>query len=192
MIEKPIPFQFIGNALPVDFVNTKLIHRGRLIDLIESDGGLADWMSAAGLVVKHRQSPSLKKTRELRDAISEAFHAHMDGHPPSKNAMMVINDHIARYRLENRLRYQDGEFFIEEINEGLSAEGVYSLLAYQAAELLISTKPEALKICSGSDCVLMFKDMSRGQKRRWCSMETCGNRAKAAAHYRNTKKTTNP
>lgn len=41
-----------------------------------------------------------------------------------------------------------------------------------------------IKMCPGTDCGWLFIDESRNGRRRWCSMETCGNRAKAARHYR--------
>ncbi|MFI9012230.1 CGNR zinc finger domain-containing protein [Actinosynnema sp. NPDC053489] len=36
--------------------------------------------------------------------------------------------------------------------------------------------------CSAADCQLVFLDTSRSGKRRWCSMERCGNRHKVRAH----------
>ena len=48
-----------------------------------------------------------------------------------------------------------------------------------AAELL--TSPQRLKIraCAAEDCGWLFLDTSRSGRRRWCTMESCGNRAKA-------------
>jgi predicted RNA-binding Zn ribbon-like protein len=34
--------------------------------------------------------------------------------------------------------------------------------------------------CEGVDCVLWFYDRTKAHRRRWCSMEGCGNRAKVA------------
>jgi len=34
-----------------------------------------------------------------------------------------------------------------------------------------------IRECPGEDCGYLFRDTSRG-RRRWCSMKTCGNRAK--------------
>jgi predicted RNA-binding Zn ribbon-like protein len=41
-----------------------------------------------------------------------------------------------------------------------------------------------MRECGGSACTWLFLDHSRNRSRRWCSMETCGNRAKAHRHYR--------
>ena len=35
-----------------------------------------------------------------------------------------------------------------------------------------------LRQCAGDNCALLFLDTSRPGKRRWCSMERCGNRNK--------------
>jgi predicted RNA-binding Zn ribbon-like protein len=35
---------------------------------------------------------------------------------------------------------------------------------------------------------LQFYDASKNHSRRWCSMNACGNRMKAALHYRRSRK----
>ncbi len=42
---------------------------------------------------------------------------------------------------------------------------------------------ERVELCPGEDCGWLFLDESKNRRRRWCSMETCGNRAKARRHY---------
>jgi predicted RNA-binding Zn ribbon-like protein len=39
---------------------------------------------------------------------------------------------------------------------------------------------ERIRGCANPECVLWFYDVSKNGRRRWCSMEGCGNRAKAA------------
>ena len=57
-------------------------------------------------------------------------------------------------------------------------------VARSAARLLSSADPARLRQCAAEDCVAWFLDTSKGGRRRWCSMERCGNRAKAARHRR--------
>ncbi len=40
---------------------------------------------------------------------------------------------------------------------------------------------EHLKLCASEDCRAVFFDRSKNHSGRWCSMETCGNRAKVRA-----------
>ena len=39
----------------------------------------------------------------------------------------------------------------------------------------------------GENCVRYFYDTTKNRRRRWCSMDGCGSRAKAAAYYRRRK-----
>jgi predicted RNA-binding Zn ribbon-like protein len=65
------------------------------------------------------------------------------------------------------------------------------LLARCAAEFLTSSSFKYLSICQAEGCGWFFLDGSPGQRRRWCSMNGCGNRAKAQRHYRR-KSTSRP
>ncbi|MDF1792535.1 MAG: CGNR zinc finger domain-containing protein [Thalassobaculaceae bacterium] len=64
-------------------------------------------------------------------------------------------------------------------------------LARSAADLLVdSARLARVKECHGHGCGWLFVDESRAGNRRWCSMQTCGNREKARAHYRRTRSQT--
>jgi predicted RNA-binding Zn ribbon-like protein len=54
--------------------------------------------------------------------------------------------------------------------------------AEAAAQLLTSGQRELVRPCEGPTCTLWFYDRTRSHRRRWCSMATCGNRAKARNH----------
>ena len=46
-----------------------------------------------------------------------------------------------------------------------------------------------MKECGNPECTRVYIDRSRGMRRQWCGMDSCGNKIKAAA-YRARKKTT--
>jgi len=54
--------------------------------------------------------------------------------------------------------------------------------AEAAARLLATGDRELVRPCQGAACTLWFYDRTRSHRRRWCSMATCGNRAKARNH----------
>jgi predicted RNA-binding Zn ribbon-like protein len=54
-------------------------------------------------------------------------------------------------------------------------------VAADAVDALGGAKDGTIKVCSGTGCVAVFLGSSRGRSRRWCSMGTCGNRAKKDA-----------
>ena len=52
-----------------------------------------------------------------------------------------------------------------------------------AAELMTSEDVSRVSECAAPDCSWLFLDTSKGRRRRWCDMGTCGNRAKARRYY---------
>ncbi|MCL4825828.1 MAG: CGNR zinc finger domain-containing protein [Caldilinea sp.] len=48
-------------------------------------------------------------------------------------------------------------------------------------------QPATQSIQRAQFCGWLFFDASRNRSRRWCSMEDCGNRAKARLHYKRHK-----
>jgi predicted RNA-binding Zn ribbon-like protein len=57
-------------------------------------------------------------------------------------------------------------------------------LARDAIDLLSGPLATRVRECAAEDCALLFVDTSRPGRRRWCSMEGCGNRAKTAGYRR--------
>ena len=64
----------------------------------------------------------------------------------------------------------------------LSSETAVGLIAAAAAKVAIERRLDRVKICPADNCRWAFYDTSRNRSRQWCSMEVCGNRAKARAH----------
>jgi predicted RNA-binding Zn ribbon-like protein len=62
-------------------------------------------------------------------------------------------------------------------------ESILYRIVKSAADLLVSTQLQRLRICADPECGWLFLDFSRNHSRRWCSMESCGNRAKARRFY---------
>jgi predicted RNA-binding Zn ribbon-like protein len=51
-------------------------------------------------------------------------------------------------------------------------------IVQSAADLLTSAEGGRVRECAAHDCEWLFFDESRNRSRRWCNMQTCGNRAK--------------
>ncbi len=60
--------------------------------------------------------------------------------------------------------------------------------AESAADLLCTGDLSLVKKCQHDACILYFYDTTKNHARQWCSMELCGNRMKAAMHYRRKKR----
>ena len=61
-----------------------------------------------------------------------------------------------------------------------SPGALVGLLALHVADALFRLPAARLRICPR--CGWLFHDSSKGGRRRWCSMSTCGNREKAGRH----------
>lgn len=61
-----------------------------------------------------------------------------------------------------------------------------------ASDLLTAKELSQVRECGSEGCGWIFVDTSRNRSRRWCDMETCGNRAKAHRHYERRKKKREP
>jgi predicted RNA-binding Zn ribbon-like protein len=56
------------------------------------------------------------------------------------------------------------------------------MVALDAARMLGTDERDRIRICASETCSGRFYDRSPAGRRRWCSMRTCGNEAKARRH----------
>jgi predicted RNA-binding Zn ribbon-like protein len=180
-------FEFIGNNLAIDFVNTEMISRGELVDLLPTATELVRWAHQAGFDIRNRVSvEDLSTVKTLRKALKALFQARIEGQSVGREALAIINRHLANHATHQVLQAgtKAGDYQLVADREARNLDVILAELAYEAAQLLASPQAARLKRCGNTECILIFLDTSRSQKRRWCSMETCGNRAKVAKHYR--------
>ncbi len=71
---------------------------------------------------------------------------------------------------------------LERVQIHEDAAGLLLPVAQAAAQLVVEGASAGVRKCGNPACILYFQDKSG--RRRWCSMAVCGNRAKAAAHWR--------
>jgi CGNR zinc finger/Putative stress-induced transcription regulator len=63
-----------------------------------------------------------------------------------------------------------------------TAAAALATLARDAVDLFGGSQATRIRMCAADDCGLLLVDTSRPGRRRWCSMERCGNRAKVRRH----------
>jgi predicted RNA-binding Zn ribbon-like protein len=108
----------------------------------------------------------------------------IEAKPVQKSVIDQINLLLShRHGYTELVQRQDrfNKIFHAELNEPID---LLALIAESAADLLCHNDFSRIKGCENSGCILYFYDTSKNHTRRWCSMEVCGNRMKAAAHYR--------
>ncbi|MGH9785059.1 MAG: CGNR zinc finger domain-containing protein, partial [Terriglobia bacterium] len=126
----------------------------------------------------------LGTARRLRDAAQRLYDAQaLDKEPDAADRKFLH----ARYAeaLAGASLDDEGsvlEFSWPEVTKDLE----YPLrpLAWAAMQLLLSEDRERIGRCQDDrGCGFLFIDTSKNHSRRWCSMEGCGNRAKAKRFY---------
>jgi len=147
--------------LIVRFINTLDVEAGS--DALETVDGWRSWLSAQGLdECFGKEGPrDLADARELRDDLRTL--ASGEGRAQVRQVGIQVALTV------------DGE--VE-----LSAQTAVGFIAAAAAKVAIEQRLGRVKICPADDCRWAFYDTSRNRSRQWCSMEVCGNRAKARAH----------
>jgi CGNR zinc finger/Putative stress-induced transcription regulator len=100
------------------------------------------------------------------------------GRPASHPAdVAVVNESAAGPPLVPALRPEGGTTVVAP-----TVAAALATLARDAVDLFGGPLARRVRICAADDCGLLFVDASRPGRRRWCSMERCGNRAKIRTH----------
>lgn len=174
----------LGDNLALDFINTEYLVEGKRHDYFIDDQSVASWLIRVGLLtdLNDQQIPHglLTEARELRETARNVVNAAMNRVPVN---LAVINRVLEVGRPIKKLEW-DGDMQQFRVAVYQSA-GCPSGLLWQIADALInlvtSDKFEYVRQCEAHDCILLFHDLSKSHRRRWCSMATCGNRMKVAA-----------
>ncbi|WP_245899044.1 CGNR zinc finger domain-containing protein [Nonomuraea indica] len=100
------------------------------------------------------------------------------GEPPGPGARAGDREVVNRFAAVPPTRVRLDEAGRAERAGDLAA--ALSTVARQAVELLGGPQAVRIKECGAGTCTRLYVDTSRGRARRWCDMQECGNRAKAA------------
>jgi predicted RNA-binding Zn ribbon-like protein len=122
----------------------------------------------------------LADTRELRDAIHRVLVAAREGEAATGSDVELINRWAAA---PIRAPQLDPMLKRTSLDADPGAAAL-AAIARSAVELITGPELAEMQQCASPSCSLMFIDRSRPGRRRWCSMERCGNRAKTAAYRR--------
>jgi predicted RNA-binding Zn ribbon-like protein len=120
----------------------------------------------------------------LREAIYGYFSARGRDSADDSGHLTTINAEVQRAFDHLSIDAQDGGQAVWRWEDNPTALDRFLWpIARSAADLLTSPDSARVRECAGHPCGWLFLDTSRNRSRRWCSMESCGNRAKARRHY---------
>ncbi len=178
------PFWYwLGGRPATDFVNTLRERWARRVETLASPGDLGLWLHRAGLLdAPPTVVPAdlLAAARDLREAVDTCLCARIAGAGPDPAAVAAIDAWLPEAVAPPRLRLP-GPALVGP--PPADARRALAAVALDAARML-GTPAEAarMRICASDRCSARFYDRSPAARRRWCSMQGCGNQAKARRH----------
>jgi len=177
-----------GGRPAVDFVNTHRERWRRNVETLVTPRDLANWLVGAGVMAPDADArvtaKVLGQARDLREAIDALVVAAIAGGPAPAAAVTLIDDWLVFAGARPQLVVGSGG--VPHLTERAAADSprrALGMVALDAAQMLGTPEQRCrIRICASETCSGRFFDRSPAGVRRWCSMRTCGNEAKARRH----------
>lgn len=188
---------FVGGSIVLDFINTVTARDSDPVDWLDGFASFLDWGFAAGLLNAERQVAlhhwaalepgraieEFERIKRFRAALFETFAAlSRAAQPPSVPLSAIEQEWKSAVAASHLSASSDGASI--RVGTGADLATPRYELVLDAVSYLLRRESAPLKMCAGPDCAWLFLDLSKSRRRRWCSMRTCGNTAKARQHYR--------
>jgi predicted RNA-binding Zn ribbon-like protein len=176
-------FVFVGGRPSVNLVATLGRRHATPVERIPDAAALARWFVAAGLLptAPPVTDAHLAQVRQLREAISSLVRSVMSASPVRGEPLAIVNQHAARPDLPPQLEVERGRPIVTT-PPGADVPSALATIARDAVRLIGGPQAARIKECEHPDCSLLFVDETQSGRRRWCSMDRCGNLVKTAGY----------
>lgn len=175
---------FPCGTLALDFLGTLRARRNPVpAEKLGTPELLDDWFVESGMLdeAPGADEADLAAAVGLREAVYSLVEARIAGRTLDVDAVALLNRHAAQAPVVVQLG-PSGVRHSGSAGQGLAA------IAREAAEILGGPDAALLRECGRPECTQVYLDRSRGHRREWCAMRTCGNRVKVSA-YRSRHRT---
>lgn len=191
-------FRFNAGWLCLDFANTVRFRPiSDRLDLINDYSDLIAWAHQATIITAgeaevlgrsanaspREAAAALARARALRESVYGLVSARAASLPPPPDHLHAFNRALARAMARAGLVPAGNRFEWGWPGTEPDLDRIGWWVARSAAELLTSPTLTFVRECAGYDCGGLFLDTTKNRSRRWCDMQTCGNRAKSRRHY---------
>ena len=178
-----------------DFLNTRELESGAFVDHLETVDDVFEWIGGRELVhpelldrerAKTRRDEeaarrAVARVRRVRDALRELTDAVVEGRAAAPGAIAEVNRALRAREVIELEATSDG-VRVGHRHVGDPIDDALARLADPIVHEISGGRPDRLRVCADDSCRWIFYDASPTGRRRWCSMASCGNRAKAARH----------
>jgi len=178
------PLDCVGDHPAINFINTLRMSGSELTDTWQSDEDVAAWIVREGFrdtlpSTKWPAGVLLRKARNLREIARKAVEARKaKKNIPLGELNGFLEPSVSHCVLSTKSRT---DLRFERVYRQKTVEQYLAPVAESVAELLSHGDFDLVRRCEGGQCVLWFYDRTKAHRRRWCSPQFCGNRAKVAA-----------
>ncbi|MGE0151440.1 MAG: ABATE domain-containing protein [Reyranellaceae bacterium] len=184
----------------MDYVNTRYWRGSETAtETLDGAAALAAWLGREGgapaawadrLARLARDNPPaaqrlLDRALELRETIHRLFVARAAGEAVPGEDIARLNAALVQAPSRGRLDGQSPGWIVPA--GAIGAERLLAPVLWSAADLLLQGDAARIRQCANEKCRWVFVDASKAGSRRWCTMNSCGNRAKAQRHYHKAK-----
>lgn len=158
---------------------------------------IKDWFSEANLVKefgnlsKEKENEYYLEIIKYRDLIKSSFFEYEKDKTPLKKLVERTNDIFLEAKIHPKLKIEKENYSLDYTIEKNNYNKLLAIIAIEVMGLLNSKYVEYIKKCNNHTCSLLFVDTSKNHSRRWCSMETCGNRTKVNRFSKKQKELSN-
>jgi predicted RNA-binding Zn ribbon-like protein len=182
--------------LCLEFANTIVIQHRMLVDLIQTSEELKQWMLEKNVLspadlpeLNHKWSNSEQNrltqvAQSFRDQLRKLAENLVAKKEIPESVKGIINDLLAQQSEYISIEKTTSGFEIRKHRDLDRPEQILIPIAESAAALLCESNLALVKKCSNPECTLFFFDSTKNHRRRWCSMQTCGNRMKVDAYWK--------
>jgi predicted RNA-binding Zn ribbon-like protein len=161
-----------------DFVNSRSLSRGS--DALGTPRQLGAWLVAHGLIAEGARvtNTDVAEACRVREALRDVLSAKNGVNADVDAATAEIDAAARRAGLE--VRFDPTCPRVEPTARGV--RGAIGKILVEVYDEMVDGIWERMKACRADDCRWAFLDTSKNRSRCWCSMESCGNRAKVNAY----------
>ncbi|MFD3745546.1 CGNR zinc finger domain-containing protein [Nocardia sp. NPDC058633] len=175
----------LGSVLATSFTATLTERQGDAVERMPTPQRLVDWLAVNDLAVDSCTTAQFELARALRESIHAAATATATRDAPPASAVRVINDCSMRGRAAAVLTPEGTRQW--RLSSASCVEDALGVIAADAISIIAGERDGRLALCASPTCRAAFFDTSRSRSRRWCDMNTCGNRQKKARFHANQR-----
>ena len=193
------PRDLVAGHPALDFINTVTARDAPTpLDWLDSYARLLEWAALSSVADANeieylrkmsarsprRTAAALTRARAYRESLHEMCCAIVTGDKLAEAVVREVEFAWKRASSRAKLVRIDAQFEASLSVERSGLDFIVDSLALRAVVLLRRFPQARTRVCLGERCGWLFIDASKGGRRVWCDMATCGNAAKSHRHQK--------